>query len=187
MIKIREGMFETNSSSCHAIVVVKKASQLFERGHVEGNKLIYTNLEFGCDYDVMTGWVDKLGYVIANKCEVLTKDEIEDYLADCVEMVQRHYPEIEKIVVPMSDDEFDGGINYQSRDLLDQTVDKENIDSMEEFVFDDKYVLIIAWDSSPYEDYVEAVKAMGYEPIRLHVPWATYDVKDGKVDYSDED
>lgn len=81
-MQIRTGMFETNSSSAHSLLIMKKRQTMTqqeirdeyyldedwrkERGNTL--RLNWINEEFGRDFDVLTSFRDKLSYALASVC-----------------------------------------------------------------------------------------------------------------------
>lgn len=81
-IQVRTGMFETNSSSAHSLLIMKKRQTmtqqeirdefyLDEEWHKDrGNvlKLDFYDNNFGRSFDVLTSFRDKLSYALASMC-----------------------------------------------------------------------------------------------------------------------
>lgn len=149
MIQIRNGVFETNSSSSHSIVVTKKDAPL---GTVEGGwrmkddggYRIYNEdeLEFGrTPFDILCDWHHRLRYAIAS----LGESHIEEIEDAC----RKHVPGFTCIELPQ-DRYGDGGVvcgyvDHQSFGLLRHLMESHNV-SVEDFIFNDKYIVIIDGD-----------------------------------------
>jgi len=81
-MQIRTGMFETNSSSMHSLLIMKKRQTMTQKEirdeyyldedwrKERGNtlRLDWTNEEFGRGFDVLTSFRDKLSYALASVC-----------------------------------------------------------------------------------------------------------------------
>lgn len=81
-MQIRTGMFETNSSSMHSLLIMKKRQIMTQKEirdeyyldedwrKERGNtlRLDWTNEEFGRGFDVLTSFRDKLSYALASVC-----------------------------------------------------------------------------------------------------------------------
>jgi len=81
-MQIRTGMFETNSSSMHSLLIMKNHQTMTQKEirdeyyldedwrKERGNtlRLNWINEEFGRDFDVLTSFRDKLSYALASMC-----------------------------------------------------------------------------------------------------------------------
>lgn len=157
MIKIRNGCFETNSSSSHAMIMMKEdrpLPQMFEpeRWYRDNEITIWTDdLEFGrSPFEVLTDWYRRMCYAIAS-------------------YGKEHYPEIEalmfkriaglkKIDFHGNETEYDkyGYVDHQSNGLLQDFLEKRNI-SLEDFIFNDRYIVVI--DGDEYHVFDTMVEA----------------------------
>jgi len=153
MIKIRQGVFETNSSSSHSIVIKKGGGEtpdMIDPGwHVHDNGTLYiyeTNLGFGrSPFDVLCDWYHKLCYAIASYGA--------DGFEEIEELVYAHVAGVKKIELPTTfawdDDDkkapFYGYVDHQSMDLLTSFLRNNDV-TLEDFIFNDKYVVIIDGD-----------------------------------------
>ena len=145
IINIRESVFETNSSSCHAIVV-KKDSRIAKRfpPYINHDGKLYIGsykLQFGrAPFEVLCGVYDKARYAYA----------VSQYYPDVIEEVlKEEYPEVKEISFNSSysdDKEPDlGYIDHQSTDLLMSFIRDHNI-TLKDFLKDDRYVILIDGD-----------------------------------------
>ena len=77
MLRIRQNIFETNSSSAHSIVILNEVSDnLLKRNKNKDSIRIYennkelelqdTDVKFYCDFKVLTSIGDKIGYAMAS-------------------------------------------------------------------------------------------------------------------------
>jgi len=148
MIKIRNGVFETNSSSSHSIVVTKTDNPLetvdpewrMRDGEI---KFWYEDdLEFGrTPFNVLSDWYGRLRYTIAS----LGETHMDEIVAAC----KRHIPGFDHFKFPTSRYE-DGGeilgyVDHQSIGLLRHTLIAHHV-TMDDFIFNDKYIVIIDGD-----------------------------------------
>ena len=196
MRQIRRGVFETNSSSCHSIVMAKNKLEPYgpcdtegERGWIRGSALMYRDLLFEAfEFEVLTSWIDKLGYSIAAS-QYFLREDIENMLEEHVEMAKKHGYNIDKIVIENMDMEKEGfdifdfaSVDHQSYDLLRDFL-LENQIGVEDFIFDPKYVLVIAGDCCKYQGIVDAVASKDFIPCKITVPWGVMAVgDDGKIE-----
>lgn len=81
-MQVRTGMFETNSSSMHSLLIMKNRQTMTQKEirdeyyldedwrKERGNtlRLDWTNEEFGRDFNVLTSFRDKLSYALASMC-----------------------------------------------------------------------------------------------------------------------
>ena len=154
MFKIRSGCFETNSSSSHAMIMLKEDKplpQMIEpKWHLHNGKLsiYYNDLFFErSPFDVLIDWYHRMCYAIASFGEE-GYDEIEDLLYKRIDSLQ----EIE--IWGRRDDDYYkyGDVDHQSAGLLKSFLFEKDID-LEEFIFNDRYIVIIdgdeygVWDS----------------------------------------
>lgn len=157
MIKIRNGCFETNSSSSHAMIVMKDdrpLPQMFEpkQWYWDNRITIWEdNVEFGrTPFEVLTDWYGRMCYAIAS-------------------YGKEHYPEIEAIIYKRiaglkeivfhgNRNEYDkyGYVDHQSNGLLQDFINSRGI-TIEDFIFNDRYVVVIDGDEyNVFDTMVEA-------------------------------
>lgn len=181
MIQIRRGTFETNSSSAHSIVVRKPMSTLgfeknnrrtehFECGYIDqnGKMHVYEN-EFGRGFSVLSAWQDKFIYALV---ELNSNREAMDRL---VEVMKRRHPEFKEINIDVDPNEpFGWGswghIDHQSQGNLTLALEKENI-SAEDFIDDDKYVIVIDSDEICYLDMLSRAGLLNKAAIAKQYPY----------------
>lgn len=153
MIKIRKGVFETNSSSMHSLVVKKEGGYytkeelredlwIFEDG--EWNLSYGDRLYFGrSPFDCLCTFESKTRYAIASMCwDVNSFDKIK-------KIFMKYIPECKTI--KLEDDE---NFPYGSvdEDILSGFLEENQI-TLEEFLTNKKYVVIVdgdeycIWDS----------------------------------------
>ena len=71
MVKIRKGMFETNSSSTHTIIVTDQKTE-------PGNLVDFAIGEFGWGFDKLASIDEKASYLYTMACEMLGRDVYQD-------------------------------------------------------------------------------------------------------------
>ena len=155
MINIRNNVFETNSSSSHSIVMTKQDTYLdtvepspwaFDE---DGSYRIWNeeDLEFGrYPFDVLCDWEGRCYYAIASYGDAEHLEQIE-------EICRKHVKDFTYFKMPnrhaWDDDEEDaesyGYVDHQSMGLLQAFLKKHNV-TLEDFIFNDKYVVIIDGD-----------------------------------------
>ena len=146
MIKIRQGCFETNSSSSHAMIMMKEDQpfpQIFEpeRWVYNGELAIWDDdLEFGrTPFEVLTDWYHRMCYAIASYGKNGYK-EIEALL-------YKRIDGLKEIKFWKSETEYSkyGYVDHQSNGLLQAFLEEHNI-SLEDFIFNDRYMVVIDGD-----------------------------------------
>lgn len=157
-LTIRDGMFETNSSSMHSIVICKDGGNYTEKElhdpiFSDGTIKFWENdLEFGrSPFELLTAWDRKLAFVIASLCGYKEEEdeEAKNIITELEKIVSKHIPECCKIELTDICYEHSiwpyGYVDHQSMGLLDRLLKKEGI-SIEEFIFNKKYVVVIDGD-----------------------------------------
>ena len=71
MVKIRKGMFETNSSSTHTIIVTDQKTE-------PGNLVDFAIGEFGWEFSRLDTINEKASYLYTMACEMLDRDVYQD-------------------------------------------------------------------------------------------------------------
>ncbi len=173
MLQIRRGVFETNSSSSHSIIIKKKDRPIAKvtdpgwRMYVDEDdennprngviKFDDRDLEFDRDpFHFLVDWYDRLAYVIA---AYQSRDTVET-LAD---ICRRRIPGFRGFRFPSKhwilDDEngeenaeptdYYGYVDHQSECLLEKVLNHYQV-SLEEFIFNDRYVVVIDGDEYQY-------------------------------------
>ena len=164
MLQIRRGVFETNSSSSHSIIIKKKDRPLDEQidpgwhMHMDEddendprNGIIGfrdDDLEFGRDpFHFLVTWYDRLCYAIAT---YHTKEGV----ATIFEICQRRIKGFKGFDFPHDDwaheeEDYYGYVDHQSHGLLEKVLDHYRI-SLEDFIFNDRYVIVIDGDEYQY-------------------------------------
>ena len=149
MINIRRGVFETNSSSTHSIVMMKNPEaqfpdnwyQLSEDG---GLILFEDDLDFGWGPDILNDSFGRLCYAIASYGDKKEKmDEI-------CELCKKHIPGFKSFCF-MNDgygrrSQYHGSIDHQSVGTLDGFLKSADV-SLEDFIFNNRYLVIIDHDN----------------------------------------
>ena len=148
MINIRKGTFETNSSSTHSLVVFKESNAAAndESWRLNDDGRLYivspSELEFGrSPFELLTNWYGRLRYAIAS-----CPDKIEEIEVACY----KNLPGLTEIKYPKErwsdkDTPYYGYVDHQSAGLLKSFLKQNNI-TLEEFIFNDKYMVVIDGD-----------------------------------------
>lgn len=143
MLQIRKGVFETNSSSSHAIVVGKKdsmASLEDAKWRLDDNGMIEFyegDLEFGWGFDILINWYDRLRYAVASCADMCDDDTLDRISSLC----EKRIPGCKGLDLS----EVKGVIDHQSMGLFQEALSKI---SLEDFIFNDRYAVIIDNDNS---------------------------------------
>jgi len=176
MIQIREGVFETNSSSSHSIVI-KKDSHFIDR--IDAGWRMGSNgiLNIGWEdeitferapFDVLTDWHGRLRYALASfSYDPDKREEISEICA-------RHIDGFNGFKFPSthygngSDDCYYGYVDHQSSGLL-QSVLNRGV-TLEDFIFNDRYVVIIDGDEYCVFDRLINANLLNMDEIEKIVP-----------------
>ena len=161
MIQIRRGVFETNSSSSHSIVIMKEPyttadGEAFPTWRLSKDGILHLShyhLSFGWGKDILFDPYARLCYAIASYA--FEDDKIDEIRELC-----------RKRVKGFSDFRFDhdgegidhGYVDHQSDGLLKYTLGKLGI-SLEEFIFNNRYIVII--DNDNDDTIIDAMKDTG--------------------------
>ena len=161
MIQYRLGVFETNSSSSHSIVIRKQEPKLTvltakerdyggDYGYVSNGLLHIHESDFGWGFGVLYRWVDRLAYAMASLCK--TGNEIRKLL----DSVLDEHPEVTGLRIygyedgKITSSGYKGGwgsIDHQSEGILASFLEEKGI-LPAEFVNDDRYIVIIDNDNT---------------------------------------
>lgn len=156
MITIRKGVFETNSSSSHSIVLTKENHQsetIADSNMIDGGWRVNKDgiMDFWCEedlefgrspFELLTDWYGRLRYAIASY------GNDKERLKDIEEICQRHIAGF--VCFKFKKDRWDnqeyhGYVDHQSTGLLQAALKKHNT-SLEDFIFNDKYIVVIDGD-----------------------------------------
>ena len=151
MIQIRKGIFETNSSSSHSIVITKNdkpADGMIDGDwHVGNDGFIdfwyNEDLDFGrTPFDLLSDWWGRLRYCIASYAG--DKEKIKEIEEICQRRISGF------VGFKFAKDRFDnsdyqGYVDHQSSGLLQAALKKYNI-PLEDFIFNDRYIVVIDGD-----------------------------------------
>jgi len=150
-IQIRTGMFETNSSSAHSLLIMKKRQTMIqqeirnefyldEEWHKDrGNvlKLDFYDNNFGRSFDVLTSFRDKLSYALASMCGNCYK--LKSYIEAGDRFEKEFMPLLKKLV---GVDEVEMPMNDRSFNVYSDTIT------------DDEYQDYNTYEEVPYDDLV---------------------------------
>lgn len=177
MIQIRNGVFETNSSSSHSLVVVTEGRVLTPEEIAEsmyisknGSARIYDNNFGRSPFRVLLQPLDKLAYVLAEYSET---DQFQSILDRFIE----HIPGLKKIDFPNEinwrTDKYEvyyGDIDHQSAGMLKRAIFEEQVDPLD-IVFNTRYVIIV--DGDEYCVFGDMLKSglIDKSKIKTVYPW----------------
>lgn len=162
MRQIREGVFETNSSSCHSVSVKRRKDMRCDwQLTVSGDGYIHIPLDsFGWNYDGdLYGQERRLSYILTmaamnRDCtNYWDGDSSNEYNRSLFEKTDA-FKQIERIVVNMSPepcygiyiDDFGGYIDHQSCTTVSDFLNDFDL-TLKEFIFGDNVELIIDNDN----------------------------------------
>lgn len=155
MLKIRKGVFETNSSSMHSFSLEKVFSG-FKRGFKEFKPLMNGTLVIDIDYygrypfKLLNTPEDKVRYLLADIFEYGHKKEInkmlstKNYTKEVQDILDILHKYIDFKVLKVEEIDWAIGVDHASLDIFD-IIKARNID-MEEFIFNPNYVIIVDGD-----------------------------------------
>lgn len=145
MIQIRDNVFETNSSSAHTIAVKNHDEYDYDLKWLldeDGTFKLWStsDLDFGrSPFDVLCTTYQKIPYFIATYgYKFISK------------IIMENIPEVKRIEKPHIDKRWDDpdlkqGIDHQSVGMLQHFIKKNNL-TIEEALFNNKYIIIIDGD-----------------------------------------
>lgn len=175
MIQVRNGVFETNSSSSHSIVILKnkKFNKNFDDNEIksdfwldsDGNASVFERSnDFGrFPFHVISSFKEKVLYCIAYYCgSYNSRDDSKDKYREIIEIVRKHVDQFQDFRWPLvsywgedesiSKEEIDyGSVDHQSIETLRRFIYSEDI-SLEEFLLNKKYLIII--DGDEYNEFM---------------------------------
>lgn len=150
MVKIRKGMFETNSSSTHTIIVTDSETK-------PGLSVDFCIGEFGWEYGKLTTLGEKASYFYTLACDCLGYDVYQDIC----EVLERYGIEctcsIPAIFVKYSNEKstyLDNGYvdhSVDGRDFVNAMISDE--DALIRFLFSDESFVVTGNDNCDEDDY----------------------------------
>ena len=165
MICVRRGVFETNSSSSHSIVMMKRDnpsktindSNMVDSDWFVNDKGIMDfwyeqDLEFGrSPFELLTDWYGRLRYCIAAFGDDKTKlDELRDI---CIRRISGFVDF--KFKEAWDCKTYTGYIDHQSMGILERALLEFKV-SLEDFIFNDRYIIVIDGDEyNVFDTFVE--------------------------------
>ena len=177
MVKVRNGVYETNSSSSHSIVVTKSAKSRNFHFHVgyatydNGILRLSEDNHFGWGWEVLSTWLDRFAYAVA---EVQYEEAmLEELLSGMKERLG-----CSAIIVPRrtlwgddSKTEPDYGyIDHQSAGLLRMFLADQQIEMLD-FIFDDRYIIILDNDNNDGEQHRDYIQKLDVEAVFSESCW----------------
>ena len=206
MISVRPGVFETNSSSSHSIIIATDddyvtKEEISKHYYVNNDGILRIfhedNLSFQrYPFKILDDFYTKLCFAIASYCcyhdnpdEVPEMKEIYDTCAEVID----NFKGIEFPYDTWYDDEeekrvkeyFYGEIDHQSYGLLDKILKKEDI-SIREFILNKKYIVII--DGDEYNNTEVFLNLSILNPNKVIKRYTPYGVINGiSTKYPDEE
>ena len=166
MITIRKGVFETNSSSSHSIVLMKQDKPVGT--DIENNKIdagwrinkdgkmgfYYETLDFGrSPFDLLTDWFGRLRYCIAYYAN--NQNKLEELKNICQRRI-KGFVDFDFGKDLWDTKEYHGYVDHQSMGLLDGVLEKYNV-NLEEFIFNDRFIIVV--DGDEYNVFDSFIKA----------------------------
>ena len=147
-LTIRNGMFETNSSSMHSIVICKDGGKYSdeELKHpiYEGELYLYNNeARFGrSPFELLTTWDRKVAFALASLCDATNA---KAFIPELEDIIAKNNPYCHALNLEYIHDNYYGYVDHQSVGLLSQFLKEEHI-TLEDFIFNSKYIVVIDGD-----------------------------------------
>jgi hypothetical protein len=152
---IRNGVFETNSSSMHSISL-NVAQDEYEpikpaTGKSKNRELTISCGEYGWGPDSCSSWGEKLSYVITSikaNSDVASIEDMQNHrFFKLVKEVVHDFTGMKMVV-----DSLEGYIDHQSVDMLsdyldDKKSDEDFMNDIKELIFNKKYTIVIDNDN----------------------------------------
>lgn len=154
-IQMRQGVFETNSSSMHSLVVKKTerivSGEELKRGMYLGNDGIWdiwndSELSFGrYPFECLHLFTEKVRYSIASLCGY--REDAKEKFEEIKSIVMELVPDCTDIRLPVEryGNKSEICYGYVDEDILSGFLKKENIE-LREFLTNQKYVVIVDGD-----------------------------------------
>lgn len=177
MIKVRQNVFETNSSSMHSLVIKKNGifsnlEKLKERSYIkDGVMKIYDNDDVCFDrypFEMLSKPERKFAYLVASYAE---NKEIRG------EIISLYKKELGLTKIEFPTKYYDGNepdyghIDHQSVGLVTNYLLSNNI-SFKDFIFNDKYIVIIDGDEYCTWEEIKESGIINLDEIEIDInPW----------------
>jgi len=176
-LTIRKGMFETNSSSMHSIIITKNNSNCYEEGlkcYCKGVlRFLEDDIEFSrSPFQFLNTWRGKVAYAIASYCQKYKRDdeEAKEFISKLEAIIKKHVKDFDHIELPDPEDTWYpfGYVDHQSEGLLQKFLSEENV-TLEDFIFTPKYIVVI--DGDEYCIFDSMKKDLKFEVEKEVLPW----------------
>lgn len=138
MLQIRKSVFETNSSSTHAICISKKE---VDREKIRGKKIHFELHDFGWEFSTEANVAD---YLYTGICSAFKREMYEEYLGKLKEILDKHGVEYE-FEEPKWDE--DGWLHW---DCASIDHGGELFEPLKEILNDEELVLSLLFNSESY-------------------------------------
>ena len=180
MIQIRRGVFETNSSSSHSIVMMKRdnpTATIEDSNMIDGGWNVDEHgimdfwyehdLEFGrSPFEFLTDWYGRLRYCIATYCN--NDEKIDELRNICAKRVAG-FVDFKFRKDKWDNKDYRGYIDHQSYGTLEAALSEFNV-SLEEFIFNDRFVIVIDGDEYNVFDTLCELDIYNKEAVESIVP-----------------
>ena len=173
-LTIRKGMFETNSSSMHSIIITKNDSNCYEEGLKWGIlRFLEDDIEFSrSPFQFLNTWRGKVGYAIASYCQdyEASSEEAKEFISKLEAIIKKHVEDLDHIELPDPEDTWYpfGYVDHQSEGLLQKFLSEENV-TLEDFIFIPKYIVVI--DGDEYCIFNDMKRDLKFEVEKEVLPW----------------
>lgn len=150
MIKIRRGIFETNSSSTHTIIVTDRKTE-------PGNLVDFAIGEFGWGFEKLTSIDEKASYLYTMACEQLGRDVYRDLYEMLVKYGVRCSCSVPAVIRHESYGDYldngyvDHACGGEAIDFVDRMLNHEH--ALIKYLFSDKSFVVTGNDNCDEDEY----------------------------------
>lgn len=159
-VQIRYGVFETNSSSMHSVAIgkgdyIEPGSYICKDGVIKVDDNTY-----GWGYEELHSMLDKALYLVTDYVAQNQKDPTEFLEKEIYPIFKKYYTGFDMFEFrPVSEHDYDdleryGLIDHQSIGNISSWLENYEV-TIEEFLTNSKYYIIIDNDNEPHMDYYE--------------------------------
>lgn len=196
MYRIRQGAFETNSSSMHTIILAgtktdNELDPLVENQNSPKKKLVIKkkDIDFS-EYSTgrtLTTWVERLHYALAycyDKSGPFNED-VNEINERFKEIVHKKYPDL---IIEFPDLKGESYfINHQSHDTLYTFLDNNSL-TIEDFIFNDKIIVFTFYDGVEDYEMIDIALRDGFKDLKTITYFeSTYKIENDENVIRDDD
>ena len=159
MITVRQGVFETNSSSTHAIIIAREGTKPMD-------DVCFSIGEYGWELETYYGPDSKASYFYTLACECLQRDVADDI----TQLLAPYGIECRFVKKPVFVSYSDGSGQYLDNGYVDHCA--EGLDLVEDCLKDASLLIDLIFNN---ESYIETGNDNDDEPVGCDHPSCKYD------------